>query len=249
MLPFLTGSANRIWAAGTEHMPAPIKKFGSALSNTRDDIFEGFESSSKMTKKAFNKGMGHAYFNIIVIAVIEIAFYWLFDIASQWLHEVFGGELIWWEIGLVVLNLFMLLPPTARLIANAKIVSGLILNSCSHISMIRGHDRSSSFFNSLYRLNTFVVTLAIDFLIVLIVPNPLGLVEHLICLAVALVFMYLAYRKARRDAKAPLPELLCPIEAVNEAEPVSCPITDVEEDEEQASVSVDVAEGTTEKDE
>ena len=56
-------------------------------------------------------------------------------------------------------------------------------------------------------------------------------------------------KKARRDAKAPLPELLCPIEDVNEAEPVSCPITDVEEDEEQASVSVDVAEGTTEKDE
>ena len=250
MLPLLTGSANKIWAAGTNHMPAPVKKFGSILTNTRNDIFDGFESSSKMTKKAFNKGMGHAYFNIMVIAVIEVAFYWLFDMAAAWLCDVFGGELLWWEIGLVVLNLFVLLPPTARFIANAKVVSGLILNSCSQISRIRGHDRSSGFFNSLYRLNTFVVTLAIDFLIVLVVPNPLGLVEHLICLAVTVLFMFIAYKKARRDAKAPLPELFCPVEDVDEADDsVSCPLTDEEEDEEQASVSADVAEDTTEKDE
>ena len=216
MLPFLTGSANRLWATGTDHMPTPIKKVGAILSNTRDDIFEGFENSSNMTKKAFNKGMGHAYFNIIVIVVIEIAFFWLFDVASVLLHEAFGGRLLWWEIGLVVLNLFMLMPPTARFIANAKVVSGLILNSCSHISMIRGHDRSSNFFNSLYRLNTFVVMLAIDFIIILIVPNPLGLVEHFICLIVSLFFVYIAYRKARKDANAPLPELVCPIPDVDD---------------------------------
>jgi hypothetical protein len=62
--------------------------------------------------------------------------------------------------------------------------------------------------------------------------------------------MFIAYKKARRDAKAPLPELFCPVEDVVEADDsVSCPLTDVEEDEEQASVSADVAEDTTEKDE
>lgn len=204
-LPFLTRYSDRIWVFGGAHMPRPIKRAGIILSNTRDDVFEGFDTSTAKTKKAYTKGMTHAYFNIVLIAVIQIAFYWLVGPTSAWLHEYFGGELLWWEIGLVVLNIFALMPPTARLIANAKIVSGLILSSCSRITMARGEELSGHFFNSLHRLNTFVVMIAIDFLIVLIVPNPLGLVEHLICLLIALLFMTIAFVKARRDAKAPIP--------------------------------------------
>ena len=209
VLPFLTGSANRIWAAGTNHMPAPIKRFGAVLSSTRDDIFEGVNNSSRMTKKAYSKGITHAYFNLVIIAVIEVAFYWLFDTAAEWLWDVFGGDLIWWEISLLALNLFILIPPTTRFIVNAKAVSGLILHSCCQISKVRGRDRSSSFFNSLYKLNTIVVTLAIDFLIILIVPNPLGLIERLICLVVAVLLTALVVRKARKDAKESILDTIC----------------------------------------
>jgi hypothetical protein len=76
------------------------------------------------------------------------------------------------------------------------------------------------------------------------------LVEHLICLAVTALLMFIAYKKARRDAKAPLPELFCPVEDVVEADDsVSCPLTDVEEEEEQDSVSVDEPEEAVEKEE
>ena len=228
VLPFLTGSANRIWAAGTNHMPAPIKRFGAVLSSTRDDIFEGVNNSSRMTKKAYSKGITHAYFNLVIIAVIEVAFYWLFDTAAEWLWDVFGGDLIWWEITLLALNLFILIPPTTRFIVNAKAVSGLILHSCCQISKVRGRDRSSSFFNSLYKLNTIVVTLAIDFLIILIVPNPLGLIERLICLVVAVLLTALVVRKARKDAKESILDAICVVnndDAEDDGQE-SCPLPD-----------------------
>ena len=81
---------------------------------------------------------------------------------------------------MVVLNLFVLMPPTARLITNTKFVMQLIMNSCSQIARARGESVSGKLYMSILKLNTVSVMLAIDFMIVFLVPNPLGIPEHLI---------------------------------------------------------------------
>ena len=52
-------------------------------------------------------------------------------------------------------------------------------------------------------MNTVSVMLAIDFMIVFLVPNPLDIPEHLICFAVALFLLYLIYRNARKSNRDP----------------------------------------------
>lgn len=203
-LPLLTRCSDKIWSGGSKFIPRQVKKVGVILSNTRDDVYEGIETSSKVTRSAYRKGVTYAYVNIIIIAFIEIAFYWLCGPTAKWLHGTFGGEQVWWNIALVAINILLLMPSTSRLIKNAKYVSGLILQSCSRITKARGEELSGHFFNSLYRLNTYALTIAIDFLIVVLAPNPLGPVEEIICFLIALAFSLFVLMKARKIAKEPV---------------------------------------------
>ena len=202
-LPFLTRFSDRIWDSASEHMPRPLRVAGGAMNRFRDEIYAGINTSSKKSKDAYMRRMTSAYFNIILIAAIEIVFFWLIPPAVEWLHSVYGWERVYWEIALVVLNLFILMPPTARLITNTKFVMQLIMNSCSQIARARGESVSGKLYMSILKLNTVSVMLAIDFMIVFLVPNPLGIPEHLICFAVALFLLYLIYRNARKSNRDP----------------------------------------------
>ena len=185
-------------------MPAPIKRAGRFMNSTRDDIYSGLDSSSKRSKVAFNKGLAHAYFNIVVIAATEIFFYWISDPVSVWLCDAYGGTEFFWKVIMVVLNFFALLFPTSRLIVNTKFISRAILSSCSQIARVSGKGDAERFYNTILRANTISVMLAIDSLIILIVPNNLGIVENLVCFAITFVIFVFVYRKARKDMNAPL---------------------------------------------
>lgn len=122
--------------------------------------------------------------------------------ASDWLFDAFGVSLLMWQFVLVISNILVLIPPAAYLIKSTKFLSGIIISSSEYEYNADLKSGKKTIYQSVLEVNTLLVALAISFMIVFIVPNPLGVVEHFLCLVIALVLVSLAYIMYRRKSKS-----------------------------------------------
>lgn len=207
MLPIICRFADRIWDKSVEKCPRKVYAACCTVNEARSKAYERVSATSKKSQKAVYKSMTHAYINIFVIALIEIFFYFALVPASDWLCTSFGGNLAMWKLLILGVNFIVLTLPIYFMINNVKFLDEIIISGARRIANMEGGNSNPArvyerFLNFL-DINTYLLILAIDFAIILLVPNAVNIDfwYYLVVLAVAAVIMAVFYLKKRRNNK------------------------------------------------
>ena len=202
MLPFITKYAAQIWDKSVEKCPRPVYAACCNINGARDRMYSRINASTKKSRKALYRSMTHTYINILAIALLEAAFYFIIPATVEWGSTNFGGNETVWGIGMLVVNFIVLAVPIYHLVNNVKFLDEIIINGARHIAQREGSSNEpGAIYQRFLEINTSLVVLAIDAVIIIIVPNSVGLWQHLLVLALALVALAVVFYKKYRDGR------------------------------------------------
>lgn len=202
MLPILTRYSDVIWDKAGTKCPAVIRSQINKANTGRDELYSSLHNMSKLSQTSIRKSMTHAYMNVLLIIAIEIGFIYGFEPVGQWLSEAFGYDVWYWYILLLAVNFLVLTIPTSRLVSNLKYLDRFVIDSARRISKYGKKEESARIFQHFILINTTLVTIGIDFLIIMVTPNPLGLAEHFLILIIATSTLALAILKSRKELRS-----------------------------------------------
>jgi len=200
VLPFLTRYSDPLWFTAEEKCPPRIREKIDMINHARDNMYRRVTASSKKSQRAFTRGMTKSYINLVMIAIVEVAFFFLIPLTVDWLTESFGATEFIWTVALLVLNFVMLSLPTYQLVNNVKYLDELVIKGAKLVSMEGKADEPGRAYQNFLELNSFLIVLVIDALILIVVPNPLGMKEHILVIALAVIAVSLFYYRSQKKA-------------------------------------------------
>ena len=206
VLPIAARYSGALWDKAVDRCPRKVYAACCSLNDARSRTYDRLSASSKKSQKAVYRSMTHAYINILVIAVIEIAFYFLLPPLCDWLLTAFGGSQAGWVLIILGVNFLLLTIPTYYMINNVKFLDEIIIGGAKRIANREGSDSNPSAvydrFLRLLDINTYLLILLIDFLIILIVPNAVNAelwYYAVVVAAAALVILSVYVKKYRQN--------------------------------------------------
>lgn len=199
VLPILTKYSGRVWDAAYDHCPQPVMSRIDRINGYRDDMYLRVYSTSRKSQATLRRSMTRSYINLLVMVLIEVAFYVSYPPLVTWMVENFGGTAFMWNMVVLVANFFVLSVPTFFLVNNVKYLDELVIMGARRISMREGMKEPSKVYEKFLGINTFIITILIDFVILMVVPNQLGAWEHIVVLlAGGLIIIGMYYRHTRK---------------------------------------------------
>ena len=200
ILPFLSRYSPCIWDKSVEKCPRPIYATCCRLNETRERVYIRVYATSKKSRKAMYRSMTHSYINILAIAAIEIAFYFLIPVCVDWITANFGGTRDLWSIVMLMVNFAVLMMPVYHLVNNVKFLDEMIIGGARRIAKREGNlSEPDAIYQRFLEINTYIMVLIIVALIVIICPNSVGLWQHLVVLGLAAIVLAVFYLKRLRD--------------------------------------------------
>ena len=200
ILPFLSRYSPRIWDKSVKKCPRPIYATCCRLNETRERVYSRVYATSKKSRKAMYRSMTHSYINILAIAAIEIAFYFLIPVCVDWITANFGGTRNLWSIVMLMVNFAVLMMPVYHLVNNVKFLDEMIIGGARRIAKREGNlSEPGAIYQRFLEINTYIMVLIIVALIVIICPNSVGLWQHLVVLGLAAIVLAVFYLKRLRD--------------------------------------------------
>ena len=194
VLPFLTKFAPEIWDGAVAKCPKPVYAAACRINSTRDSIFNRVSATSMKSQKAVHRSMTHSYINIMAIALIEVVFFVGLKPAVNWLTESFGASTLVWGIAMLTLNFLILSIPIYHLVNNVKFLDELIITGARHIANREGSkDEPMEIYQKFLDINTYIMVIIIDAIIIIMVPNYLAIWQQLVVLGVAAVILLVVY--------------------------------------------------------
>ena len=202
MLSVLVRTSERTYTAVVGHCPRPIARVTGFLTKQRDLLYHGLAVASYRSKENFSKGLTNSAFLLGLIALIEVAFFLLYDPLSAWLTNNYGMDEFFWRIVILFVNIIVLLEPCRRFAKFMRIIAYFIESGREHLKrngQYVSEPRVYEYFS------TLLIGAGITIVIVIVVPNGISSLLHVIVLLAALMLMmliqYLKFRKADRAAK------------------------------------------------
>ena len=121
-------------------------------------------------------------------------------------RRAFGGSQAGWVLIILGVNFLLLTIPTYYMINNVKFLDEIIIGGAKRIANREGSDSNPSAvydrFLRLLDINTYLLILLIDFLIILIVPNAVNVelwYYAVVVAAAALVILSVYVKKYRQN--------------------------------------------------
>jgi len=190
-LPILTRYSGKGYDALYKACPNGVKRGFARLTSVRDRFYDDLNTLSQNMRQAFTSGLGSVYFNLFLIIVVEVLFYFGYGPGCGWLQESFGIDKTLAMYVLLFINILILLRPCMRQVSNIRVL--LYLLSMGKLKNNRDipEDRAK-FYET---MNPLLIAGVVDILIVALVPNPLDtgyqiFVSACIVLAVAIYQVY-----------------------------------------------------------
>lgn len=201
VLPLLSKSSSKIYDKVAAKTPESVHNAVMKMSSARSDAYDRAKSSKRSAMLVRSK-LIMVYIDLIVIAVIEIAFYFVSPYIYENLDPMLPGTIHIANSILMVINFLVLLPPIINLVHNLKLIDGVMVeggNKRRH----RTENQDSNMYEKFMKLSSILLILTIDFLVLLIVPNPLVLWEQIAVILICLsVFVALLFRGIPRGKYA-----------------------------------------------
>jgi CPA2 family monovalent cation:H+ antiporter-2 len=187
-LPFISKNAVPAWDWAARTCPDPIVGILKKMNATKRTFYENIAATSKKTKKEISSSMTISYMLLLVVVFVEIVFILVTPIIREWGTTYFGGSDTVWSFLILLVNLFALYIPIYKLVSNLKIISAITKKANS----LKKTDYSSLLIKSVVLADASILSLIFAVLILFIIPNDLGLMEHFLVLGIGLVIL-LAY--------------------------------------------------------
>ena len=206
-LPIFTRYADRTFTGLEKYTPAPIKGIGHKLTAIRDSVYSSLENVATGTKEAFSKGLANIYFDAFLIIIIEVLFFFSYDLLTEWLVTHFGGQEVWWRTGIVAVNFLILLIPCKGLISNLRLVLYIMdVGKRKAAESMNLSENESKFYEF---INPMILAGALDILIIIVVPNNLGTIYHVVVAILVLIIlvMYHLWKMIFKKKGPALPDL------------------------------------------
>ena len=202
ILPLLVRSSDKTYAAANKICPKPIKRFAAFMTRERDLLYHGLAVVSYKSKERFNKGLTNSAFLITLIVIIEIVFYFIYTPLSFWLANNVGGLTEHqWRLIILFANIVILLDPCRRLAKFLRLIVYITERGRNHINEITHRAEDTP---KLYEyISTLHIGAAMTVVIVILVPNGIENLWHVVILLVVLVMAMLSQFYKLRKAVNP----------------------------------------------
>ena len=191
ILPFLVRSSEKTYEIAGKICPGFVKRAGSGVSRQRDLMYHGFAVASYRTKDRFSKALTNAGFLILLIAAIEIAFYFIYDPLSTWLTNNFGLEEYPWRLIILFVNIIALLIPCKMLAKFFGFALYILEKGRDHMNTVADKPKRSPKVNEYF--STLSIGAAMTAVIVILVPNGIDSIIHILIL-IAVILLAITYQ-------------------------------------------------------
>ena len=209
MLPLLVRSSEKSYNVARKACPSFLKKLGGILTKQRDLLYHGLAVVSYNSKARFSKGLTNSAFLVVLVIIIEVAFYFTYDPLSSWLANNIGWEKRSWMISILFANVIILLEPCRRLAKFMGFALYIMERGRDHINSVDADALRAPMVKEYF--STLSIGAAMTAVIVIIVPNGIEDYIHilvmLVVLALAVIHQLRKYRKeVNGDKKEEVPE-------------------------------------------
>lgn len=201
VLPLLTKHSPDLFDKAMSRCPAPVEKFFDRANRYRDETYMRVYATSRKSQNAIRRSMTHAYINILLIVVIEIVFSVGYVDAVNWLLDSFGANEMFWNLFLLVVNFLVLAVPIVSLVNNVKYLDELVIMGAKRLAARGSGNEPSKLYEKFLGINTYLLVIIIDFVILMVVPNPLGIWEHVLVLLIASLILITFYWRRKSQSQ------------------------------------------------
>ncbi|MDD3351454.1 MAG: cation:proton antiporter [Candidatus Methanomethylophilaceae archaeon] len=172
------------------------------LESKRSDFYSRIVFSTKSAKRVRNRFVV-VYVCVLIMAVVEIMFFIYGPQIADLMMSSLGTSLRVSNIIVLSLNLAALLLPTGGVVLSLKVIDRMLIEGGKRKRgyYIEDDSDARSAYSRFIGISNILLVMALDFFIMLIVPNPLPLLDHLAIMITGLVvilFVYL-YKYARKS--------------------------------------------------
>lgn len=172
------------------------------LESKRSDFYSRIVFSTKSAKRVRNRFVV-VYVCVLIMAVVEIMFFIYGPQIADLMMSSLGTSLRVANIIVLSLNLAALLLPTGGVVLSLKVIDRMLIEGGKRKRgyYIEDDSDARSAYSRFIGISNILLVMALDFFIMLIVPNPLPLLDHLVIMITGLVvilFVYL-YKYARKS--------------------------------------------------
>jgi len=198
VLPVLVRTSEKTYNVANRICPGPLRKLGAFATKQRDLLYHGLAVISYKSKDNFSKGLTNAFFLVILIVIIEITFFCLYDPLSAWLTDNYGMGNYDWRVVILFANVIILLEPCRRLAKFLRFALYIMEKGRDHLESM-SHSKPKAPIVYEY-FSTLTVGAMMTMAITIIVPNGMDSLIHVIVLLAVLagtiVFQIVRYRRA-----------------------------------------------------
>lgn len=200
VLPLLSNNSGKICDYVYDHSPKPMINAVHKAECIRDDHYAKMSFSSKSTVSRLKERATFAYVDVLLVVIIEIVFFVFTQDMTNFLHHNMPSLSFntCYTIILAV-NFVAIAIPLYNLIKNLKFVEKVLIDA-ERKAEAKGEGnlqrRSIRFYKVFVRINNWTLVFLIDFVILILVPSSIGLMEHILAMlgGIAIILLIYAYR-------------------------------------------------------
>ena len=205
-LPVINTQNQRVIDAFAFKSPRFIQRAYHALDVKRGVIYDRISSISKSTQNKFKTGLATVYVNVIIIAIIEVVFIMTNSDITEFVNAHTPDELSMYASSVVVLllNFIVLIPFLYFIVRYMTFIQRLMLDAerrAIRAGEKQGYSPGVKIMRFFVRRNNWLLVILFDFIILLITPNNVDFLGHMIVLVAgaAVIVISLLYAYIRRS--------------------------------------------------
>ncbi|MBO7351679.1 MAG: cation:proton antiporter [Candidatus Methanomethylophilaceae archaeon] len=191
-LPILSRSSGDVWDKAIEACPAGLMGVFKRIKDARDNLYANVAASSRRTRKQFRKLMTMNYVCVLAVILVEIVFVLINPALAGWFAEYIGGTILIWSILMLLMNLFGIYFPIYVIVNNLRMARAI---SDKGSNTIHVNQEGLSILDMFRVSSTTMLSMMIAITILIVVPNNLGIWEHIVVMILALLGLFYYNRK------------------------------------------------------
>ncbi|MGE0014633.1 MAG: cation:proton antiporter [Candidatus Methanomethylophilaceae archaeon] len=202
LMPLFATHSTNAYDFLKKHTPRAVVSGIDKLESKRSDFYSRIVFSTKSAKRVRNRFVV-VYVCVLIMAVVEIMFFVYGPLLSDLIMSSLGTNNRISNIIVLSLNLAALIPPTGGVVLSLKVIDRMLIEGGKRKRgyYIEDDSDARSAYSRFIEISNILLVMALDFVIMLIVPNPLPLLDHLVIMITGLsviLFVYL-YKYARKS--------------------------------------------------
>jgi CPA2 family monovalent cation:H+ antiporter-2 len=194
-LPILSRYSTVVWDKSVEICPGKVMSGLVRLNNARNTLYTNVAASSKRTRREVERLMTLNYVCVLLVILVEILFVLINPAFAEWFAEYIGGTVLLWSVLMLLMNLFGIYLPIYVIVHNLR-TARTISRQRNEGDSVKEYRESPTIAKMFMMTSTTMVSMMVAIIVLIVVPNNLGIWEHIIVMVLALAGLFYYNRKS-----------------------------------------------------